>query len=181
MIYVLARCPDGTPAPRGTRILAGTGTAVEGIPSTGMLSSPAHVGPGDWTPTPPTPDAVLEIVNEVAVWRLPERAVVRASSGRDTRGEGLQPKFTVTRTDGSGEPGGNHEDCQYLVLDMARGCDPIATYAAAEYAQVARVLGYEQLAGDIEALLVEKTEGTAEHLDYYDGPCACDECKADSV
>lgn len=31
---------------------------------------------------------------------------------------GLYNKFNVTRTDGSSEPGGKHERCEYFVLDV---------------------------------------------------------------
>lgn len=31
---------------------------------------------------------------------------------------GLYGKYMIARTDGSSEPGGKHQDCQYFVLDL---------------------------------------------------------------
>lgn len=45
---------------------------------------------------------------------------------------GLYDKYNVTRTDGSSEPGGKHENCKYFVLDMDH--DPIARFALTAYA-----------------------------------------------
>ncbi|MBP6692925.1 MAG: hypothetical protein KA162_10855, partial [Xanthomonadales bacterium] len=43
---------------------------------------------------------------------LPPRAI-----GVPDTGQGLFQKFEVRRTDGSSEPGGKHEGCEYFVLD----------------------------------------------------------------
>lgn len=37
---------------------------------------------------------------------------------KDDQTTGLYRKFKVERTDGSSEPGGKHEGCEYFVLDM---------------------------------------------------------------
>lgn len=36
----------------------------------------------------------------------------------DDKARGLHEKFTVTRNDGSSEPGGKHHGCEYFVLDL---------------------------------------------------------------
>lgn len=36
----------------------------------------------------------------------------------DSIPRGLYEKYIVRRTDGSSEPGGKHENCQYFVLDL---------------------------------------------------------------
>lgn len=46
--------------------------------------------------------------------------------------QGLYRKFDVRRTDGSDQPGGKHEGCEYFVLDLTH--DPHAKAAAAVYA-----------------------------------------------
>jgi len=46
---------------------------------------------------------------------------------------GLYGKYFVRRTDGSSEPGGKHEHCEYFVLDLTH--DPKAPAALAAYAQ----------------------------------------------
>jgi hypothetical protein len=51
--------------------------------------------------------------------------------GEDDRHKGLYQKYEVRRTDGSSEPGGKHEGCQYFVLDMDH--DPYAVDALEAY------------------------------------------------
>ena len=58
---------------------------------------------------------------------LPPRAV-----GVPDTGQGLFQKFEVRRTDGSSEPGGKHEGCEYFVLDTDH--DTYAKVALAAYA-----------------------------------------------
>lgn len=58
---------------------------------------------------------------------LPPRAV-----GVPDTGQGLFQKFEVRRTDGSSEPGGKHDGCEYFVLDTDH--DPHAPAALAAYA-----------------------------------------------
>lgn len=69
----------------------------------------------------------------------------RDPSKPDTQ-QGLFQKFIVTRTDGSSEPGGKHEGCEYFVLDTDH--DPHAPAALAAYAaKVERT--HPQLAADM--------------------------------
>ena len=58
---------------------------------------------------------------------LPSRAI-----GVPDTGQGLFQKFEVRRTDGSSEPGGKHEGCEYFVLDTDH--DPHAAAALRAYA-----------------------------------------------
>lgn len=58
---------------------------------------------------------------------LPPRAI-----GVPDTGQGLFQKFEVRRTDGSSEPGGKHEGCEYFVLDTDH--DPFAPAALRAYA-----------------------------------------------
>ncbi len=58
---------------------------------------------------------------------LPPRAI-----GVPDTGQGLFQKFEVRRTDGSSEPGGKHEGCEYFVLDTDH--DPYAAAALRAYA-----------------------------------------------
>jgi len=58
---------------------------------------------------------------------LPPRAI-----GVPDTGQGLFQKFEVRRTDGSSEPGGKHEGCEYFVLDTDH--DTHAKVALAAYA-----------------------------------------------
>lgn len=46
--------------------------------------------------------------------------------------QGLFLKFEVRRTDGSSQPGGKHEGCEYFVLDVDH--DPLARVALQAYA-----------------------------------------------
>ncbi len=47
--------------------------------------------------------------------------------------EGIYQKYEVRRTDGADQPGGPHEGCEYLVLDLTH--DPSARFAARIYAE----------------------------------------------
>lgn len=58
---------------------------------------------------------------------LPER-----DKGKPDEQQGLFRKFDVRRTDGSSEPGGKHEGCEYFVLDLDH--DPLARVALQAYA-----------------------------------------------
>lgn len=57
---------------------------------------------------------------------------------------GLYSKYLVDRLN---DPDGKHNACDFFVLDLKH--DPIARGAALAYAEVARVMGYEQLANDL--------------------------------
>lgn len=65
---------------------------------------------------------------------------------------GLYHKFDVKRTDGESRPGGNHDGCDYFVLDLTH--DPHAVPALKAYAVSCRE-NYPLLADDIE----RKVEG----------------------
>ena len=64
------------------------------------------------------------------------------------RSRGLYGKFDVSRTDGSSEPGGKHEGCDYFVLDITHDTHAIPTLCA--NAASAREDGYGLLADDLE-------------------------------
>lgn len=49
------------------------------------------------------------------------------------RTRGLYEKFMVERRDGSSDPGGKHEDCEYYVLDLTH--DKYAVPALRAYAE----------------------------------------------
>lgn len=49
------------------------------------------------------------------------------------KSKGLYHKFDVTRVDGSSEPGGKHDGCDYFVLDLTH--DQHAVAAIRAYAQ----------------------------------------------
>lgn len=68
---------------------------------------------------------------------------------------GLYPKYNVTRRDGSSEPGGKHEGCQYFVLDLTR--DKFAIAALREYAEACR-FEYPQLSKDLKVLANEANQ-----------------------
>lgn len=59
---------------------------------------------------------------------------------------GIYRKYTITRTDGSSEPGGKHESCAYFVLDLEH--DPFAIPALKAYAKACRKM-HPGLAKDI--------------------------------
>jgi hypothetical protein len=66
--------------------------------------------------------------------------------GDKTRG--LYEKYKIERTDGSSAPGGDHERCEYFVLDYH--CDPHAIPALLAYAESCKA-DYPLLARDIRA------------------------------
>ncbi len=68
--------------------------------------------------------------------------------GDKTRG--LYEKFTVTRNDGSSEPGGKHCGCEYFVLDLTH--DPHAASALKAYADSCAD-DYPLLADDLRSKL----------------------------
>lgn len=65
----------------------------------------------------------------------------------DKKKLGLFDKFTVTRNDGQGEPGGKHYGCPYFVLDMTH--DPFAVPALNAYADACEQEGYYNLADEL--------------------------------
>ena len=71
--------------------------------------------------------------------------------GDSTRG--LYRKFTAARTDGTSEPGGKHDGCDYFVLDVTH--DPHAQAALDAYADSCED-DYPLLAADLRALLDSK-------------------------
>ena len=70
--------------------------------------------------------------------------------GDKTKLYGLHEKFIVTRTDGSSEPGGKHEECSYFVLDLDH--DPHAIPALAAYAESCEA-SHPMLARDLRAII----------------------------
>lgn len=64
------------------------------------------------------------------------------------KGRGLYEKFHVTRNDGSDQPGGKHDGCEYFVLDLKH--DPHAKPALRAYAESCKE-DYPQLAADLKA------------------------------
>lgn len=65
----------------------------------------------------------------------------------DKKSAGLYHKFNVTRTDGTDQPGGKHEGCEYFVLDLTH--DPFALPALKAYAEACRD-EYPILAADLQ-------------------------------
>lgn len=79
---------------------------------------------------------------------------------------GLYRKFDVRRTDGTSEPGGKHENCEYFVLDMIH--DKFARPAIAAYAEACKA-DFPELADDltnkylkISGTPIPEPQGTAE-------------------
>jgi hypothetical protein len=64
--------------------------------------------------------------------------------------EGLYHKYEVRRTDGTDQPGGRHDGCEYFVLDLTH--DPAARDAALAYAARVRPTR-PQLAADLVRLV----------------------------
>lgn len=64
--------------------------------------------------------------------------------GDPTRG--LYHKFNVTRTDGTSEPGGKHDGCDYFVLDLTH--DAFALPALIAYERACRAQ-FPMLADDL--------------------------------
>lgn len=79
--------------------------------------------------------------NTEALPPLPER-----DTSKPAEQQGLFRKFIVTRTDGSSEPGGKHEHCEYFVLDVDH--DPHAPAALAAYADKCQAT-HPELAADM--------------------------------
>lgn len=72
------------------------------------------------------------------------------------KSRGLYNKFNVTRTDGSSEPGGKHDGCEFFVLDLTH--DKHAKAALLAYAKSC-CLEYPLLSEDlrIKAILDPET------------------------
>lgn len=66
------------------------------------------------------------------------------------KNRGLYEKFTVTRNDGSSEPGGKHHGCEYFVLDLTHDKHAAAALLACAHSCAAE---YPLLASDILSLL----------------------------
>ena len=93
---------------------------------------------------------------------LPMSQCVCGGKGKETminkRKLGLLERFKVERTDGSTEPGGKHENCNFFVLDLAH--DKFAYPALHAYA-VACKKEYPELASDLlQITAAEKVPGT---------------------
>lgn len=83
--------------------------------------------------------------------------------GDKTRG--LYEKFTVTRNDGSSEPGGKHHGCEYFVLDLTH--DKHANAALLAYADSCAA-EYPLLAADLRSKMMPlKDTPTPEERDVY--------------
>lgn len=67
------------------------------------------------------------------------------------KSRGLYNKFNVTRTDGSSEPGGKHDGCEYFVLDITH--DPHAKAALLAYAESCKT-DYPLLSHDLRATAI---------------------------
>jgi hypothetical protein len=65
---------------------------------------------------------------------------------------GLYRKYEVRRKDGSSQPGGKHEHCEYFVLDLTH--DPFAIDALMAYHNACRKR-FPKLAADLDAKLSE--------------------------
>ena len=75
---------------------------------------------------------------------------------------GLYHKFDVKRTDGSSEPGGKHENCFYVVLDLTH--DKFSKPAVIAYAE-ACAKEYPVLAKDLLDRVKEKED--SEDFDIF--------------
>jgi NTP pyrophosphatase (non-canonical NTP hydrolase) len=69
---------------------------------------------------------------------------------------GLYDKYKVERKDGSSEPGGKHEGCQYFVLDLNH--DPYSVPALLAYATACRAR-FPELATDLLNIVTRATLG----------------------
>ncbi len=74
-------------------------------------------------------------------------------SKTDKHARGLYNKFSVQRTDGSDQPGGKHDGCDYFVLDLTH--DPFAAAAVQAYASACRA-EYPALSADLFAKIAAK-------------------------
>jgi len=69
----------------------------------------------------------------------------------DDKSRGLYRKFkSISRADGSSEPGRKHEGCRYFVLDLDH--DPFAKPALMAYGKACRP-EYSKLADDLERVI----------------------------
>ena len=80
--------------------------------------------------------------------------------GDRTRGLDPEGKFIVQRRDGTDRSGGKHDGCKYFVLDVTH--DPHAIPALRACAAFARTDGYELLADDLNAMVIEAENARAE-------------------
>jgi hypothetical protein len=88
---------------------------------------------------------VADILREAAAILSVRSGIQHHHAGCET--EGLYHKFHVSRTDGSGDPGGKHDGCWYFVLDPTH--DLQARVALGIYAELARQNHREPLADDL--------------------------------
>lgn len=73
-------------------------------------------------------------------------------SKHENHKRGLYQKFTVTRTDGSSEPGSKHANCRYFVLDIDH--DEFAIPALKAYEAACRAQ-YPALADDLRKMRID--------------------------
>ena len=84
----------------------------------------------------------------------------RISSMPD-KNRGLHERFRVERTDGSSEPGGKHDGCEYFVLDLDH--DRFAIDALIAY-EAACADEYPALARDLRDRVIAKNPEKAEQI-----------------
>lgn len=111
-------------------------------------------GASDWfNDTKPTVTQMIASLKADLIAEFSDKQKVASSfPERDTskpaEGQGIFHKFTVNRVDGSDQPGGKHEGCDYFVLDM--GHDPHAKAAIQAYA-VSCAQSHPQLSAELLA------------------------------
>jgi hypothetical protein len=102
---------------------------------------------------------------DTVVNRTVELRPTRVWPRGNDRNEGLHTnKFAVKRSDGSSEPGGKHEHCQYFVLDLDH--DKFARPALKAYMQ-ACCLEYPKLAKDLDRQLRDRLFGLVKENDEW--------------
>ena len=98
--------------------------------------------------------------------KVPIIPIAPWEEGIDDRTKGLYNKYKVIRRDGSTDPGGKHEDCEYFVLDLDH--DPFAAVTLATYAMACREK-YPQLAIDLDQKALEIEQRLKEKEDENTG------------
>lgn len=95
-------------------------------------------GASDWfNDTKPTVTQMIaslkaDLIAEFSDKQKATRSFPERDTSKPAEGQGIFHKFTVNRVDGSDQPGGKHEGCDYFVLDMDH--DPHAKAAIQAYA-----------------------------------------------
>lgn len=138
-------------------------------------------GASDWfNDTKPTVTQMIDKLKTDLLEEFADKQKVASSfperdTSKPSEGQGIFHKFTVNRVDGSDQPGGKHEGCDYFVLDMDH--DPHAKAALQAYA-VACSQRHPQLSADLLArypLEVVKPLGfvSQEELEYMTAGGVC--------